>query len=136
MESKFWDGSPILASDVLAEAKRLSVEFPERIGRSEEGRCVYTEYDRDGASDNYGEPTKPVCIVGTAVYNLTGKFVPVSFEGFRIGTNDWRIALSAYDLDSFEKEHRAWSVLLDAQIRQDSRRPWGELFEEPETEEE
>lgn len=136
MESKFWDGSPILASDVLAEAKRLSVEFPEQIGHSGVDGCVYTEYNRDGESDNYGKPVKPVCIVGTAIYNLTGKFVPRNMEGSRIGTTNWMRALSAYGLLSGDTEHQAWSDLLDAQIRQDNREPWGELFKGPETSEE
>lgn len=136
MESKFWDGSPILASDVLAEAKRLSVEFPERIGRSEVDGCVYTEYGRDDESVNYGEPVKPVCIVGTAVYNLTGKFVPSSMEGNRIGTTGWMQALSAYGLFSQHPEHQAWAELYDAQAQQDSRVPWGEVFKGPETNEE
>lgn len=136
MESKFWDASPILASDVLAEAKRLSVEFPEQIGHSGVDGCVYTEYNRDGESDNYGEPVKPVCIVGTAVYNLTGKFVPGYMEGNQIGTAGWMEALSAYGLPMYSTEHQAWSDLFDAQIRQDARQPWGELFKDPETSEE
>lgn len=127
MEDKYWDGSPILASDVLAEAKRLSVEFPERIGSSEVSGCVYTEHNYDEETDTV-MTVKPVCIVGTAIYNLTGKFVPQSMEGYRIGTSRWMQALSAYVLDNGEPEFRAWQELDAAQGMQDRRVPWGRLF--------
>lgn len=125
MTDKHWYGGDVEIGEVLAEAKRLSVEFPNRIGSSETMGCVYTEYDVTASGDLYDHPVKPVCVVGTAIFNITGKYVAPDFEGTRIGTDKWVNALGVRDLDG----HRAWRELLDAQIKQDSRAPWGKLFD-------
>lgn len=128
MTDKHWYGGDVEIGEVLAEAKRLSVEFPDRIGSSDTVGCVYTEYDMSTPieGDLYDHPIKPVCIVGTAIFNITGKYVAPEFEGTRIGTDKWVNALGAHGFDG----HRAWRELLDAQIKQDGKTSWGELFDQ------
>lgn len=132
MTEKFWSGGDVLASALLAEAKRLSEEFPERIGRSDTDGCVYTQYEYNHG-DETSEPVCPVCIVGTAIFNVTGGYVPPVYEGNRIATDLWMEALGVRNLNSDHPERQAWGKLYDAQSMQDRRVPWGKLFQDEES---
>lgn len=130
-EELFWHGGGITPVELLAEVDRLKQEFPDRVGTSGKVGCVYTEYE---TTSDYALPVKPVCIIGTAVYNLSGKFVGPELEGSLIGINIWAEALGAGQVDevgdvcefSDEEQQEAFRACLDVQIKQDNGVPWGE----------
>lgn len=119
--AEFWRGGDVKPTQLLAEMIRLGEEFPDK-----HAACRYTDYEDDGET-----PTQPVCLVGTAIYNLTGKFVHSEFEGTRIGAMMWAEALGADNAVSWNREFTnpdeftAYKRAVSMQTNQDLGWSWG-----------
>lgn len=126
---EMWGGTGVTSSVLRMEVERLAGESPAR-----QAQCIYTNtvYNHDTEEE---VPTTPNCIVGTAVYNLTGRLVPRRFEGSTINANIWRQALgeeplqepiwgNANALNSSED----FLFVLHLQHAQDDDYTWGEAL--------
>lgn len=105
----FWTDEKVTTRALRAEVEKLAAEQPARTAK-----CKYTYYDQSGS------PLVPGCIVGQAVYNLTGKFVPAEMEG-SCTKNEWVRKLGGY-LDADLQFSRT------VQYSQDYGLTWGEAL--------
>jgi hypothetical protein len=120
-----WDGTGVTTAALKTEVIRLAEESPDR-----QAACVYTTsvYDYDKEEEVL---VKPECIVGTAVYNITGKLVPPFFEASNIKANRWREKLDQIPLSSDYAEANAdnsdadFLFVLALQGLQDNGHTWG-----------
>ena len=87
MSYTWWDGTGVDSATLRAEVERLAEEQPDKVAQ-----CIYTATQWDCDIENV-VPTSVVCIVGAAIFNITGSYVPESFEGMSINSNRWRSAL-------------------------------------------
>ena len=107
----FWTNEAVTTKALRAEVEKLAAEQPDRTAK-----CKYTYYDQSG------NPLVPGCIVGQAIYNLTGKFVPTEMEG-SCTENEWVYKLGGgLDLDADLQFSRK------VQFYQDGGQTWGEAL--------
>lgn len=121
MESMWWDGTGVTSTALRAEVERLGAAEGMRTAS-----CIYTEtvYDDDAVV-----PVEPVCIVGQAIFNITGKFVPGRLEGVSVNGNGWRELLGERATFRVADETNSSDDFLfvhTAQYRQDGGSTWGE----------
>lgn len=122
MKSMWWDGTGVTSTALRAEVERLGASEGTRTAS-----CIYTEtvYDDGDAV----VPTKPVCIIGQAIFNLTGKFVPGRLEGVSVNGNGWRELLgecATYRGVDETNSSDDFLFVYTAQYRQDAGSTWGE----------
>lgn len=87
--TELWDGTGVTSAALKAEVIRLAEENPDQ-----EAQCIYTRSYWTDDEVPVEVFTKPECIVGTAVYNITGKLVGPEYEGTAVGGGQWREALA------------------------------------------
>ncbi len=114
---EYWDGTGLTAEAVAREVYRLGQERPDFVYSEHFGTslCRYTHAGKE-----------PACIVGAAIYNLTGKPVDQNAMAESVADGSWRSRLGAWSV----KQTKAWEFLCAVQYRQDMRCPWGTAVEE------
>lgn len=124
-EVEYWDGT-LEPSALEFEVRRLAALQPDHV------------YDRDNYPDRaYGAACKYThtmlddskvagCIVGQAIFNITGKLVKQEDHGG--GVLDFLFMGTEYDRDSGEWSDRA-KFLANVQNHQDNGVPWGTAVE-------
>jgi len=117
--TEWWDGTGVTIQALKAEVIKLGTEFPDNTMA-----CTY--------STDEGEP---VCIVGRAVYNITGKPVNNSawFGQLNEAHGTWVKALGGdinkVDLGFSQEDLRAFYFVKFTQGRQDRGESWGDSLE-------
>ena len=125
-EVEYWDGTGVTASILEAHVRRLAAlqsehvydkdAYPDRgVGAS----CKYTHTLEDNSK-------VPGCIVGQAIFNITGKLVKQEDHGG--GVLDFLFMRSEHDGDNGEWNDRA-KFLANVQGHQDNGVPWGRAVE-------
>lgn len=123
--SEYWDGTGVTPEALEEEVRRLAAEQPDYVYDSKDfddtrggwsiPTCRYTHIQDDGAK-------VPGCIIGKAIYNLTGKLVNQQGSGIG-GVLDFGFMKPERD-ESFEWTSRA-RFLGKVQNMQDEGYPWG-----------
>ena len=114
---EYWDGTGVDIHALKAEVIRLGTEFPDKqVG------CVYSTAD--------GEP---VCIIGQAVFNITGKVVSnVTWWGQVSNSDQWVSALGGqvleYNLGFSTEGFAAFQFVARVQGHQDIGHTWSEAL--------
>lgn len=118
-ESVWWDGTGVTSASLRKEVERLAIHAGDT-----RARCLYTitEEEYNDQDESWTRtPVKPECVVGQAVFNLTGKYVPGSFEGCGISNSIWRNALGQ-DLSGQGDDD--FQFVLNVQSQQDNNQTW------------
>lgn len=125
-EVEYWDGTDVDAAILEVHVRQLGAQRPNHI-------YDYNEYpDRgDGANCKYTHTLEdnskvPGCIIGQAIFNITGKLVDQRF--YDGGVLDFPFMRDEYDWDNGEWTDRA-KFLANVQYHQDSQVSWGEAVE-------
>lgn len=121
-EVEYWDGTGVEPAVLEAHVRQLAAEQPDHV------------YDKDAYPDRYyGASCKythtlddnskvPGCIIGQAIFNITGKLVKQEDHGG--GVLDFLFMRSEYDRENGEWNDRA-RFLSNVQTHQDNGIPWG-----------
>jgi hypothetical protein len=114
MSVVYWDGEGVSVQALKAEIIKLGTEFPDKWAT-----CVYSLYGT------------PVCIVGRAVFNITGKVVENNdWFGQIDSSHRWIKALGGEPIvarNGFNTEdYDAYRFAADAQNYQDAGHTWSE----------
>lgn len=125
-ESEYWDGTGVEPAVLEAHVRQLAAEQPDHV------------YDKDNYPDRYvGAACKythtlddnskvPGCIVGQAIFNITGKLVDQEYH--QGGVMDFQFMRSEFTRDDEDYGH--WSdrakFLANVQNHQDSGLAWGD----------
>lgn len=121
-EVEYWDGTGVTPSILEAHVRQLAASQPDHVYDKDEypdvsvgSQCKYTHTLEDNSK-------VPGCIVGQAIFNITGKLVKQADHGS--GVLDFAFMRSEYDRDNGEWSDRA-KFLANVQSHQDNRDPWG-----------
>lgn len=121
----FWDGTGVNSSDLREEVERLATEKPETYAA-----CVYTSVQP--LADGPGSIITPGCIVGAAVYNLTGAYVPDEYERTGINNRNWLSSLGEEPdddyLESLTEKSEDFQFVYRVQRLQDGGQNWGDAL--------
>lgn len=119
---EYWDGTGVDAPVLEAHVRQLAAKQPDHVYDYNEytdstvgANCKYTHTHLDGSQ-------VPGCIVGQAIFNITGKLVRQADHGG--GVLDFGFMRTEYDRDSGEWSDRA-KFLANVQSHQDNKIPWG-----------
>lgn len=120
-EVEYWDGTGVDASVLEAHVRRLAALQPEHVYDKDEypdrgtgSACKYTHTLLDDSK-------VPGCIVGQAIFNITGKLVKQEDHGG--GVLDFLFMQKEYDRSNGEWTDRA-KFLANVQTHQDNGVPW------------
>lgn len=113
-EVEYWDGTGVEIQPLKAEVIRLATESPD-----ERKACLYST-----------DEGKPECIVGQAVFNITGKVVHNDDWFGQINASEkWATALGADPYADYlgysQEDYRAFQFVREVQYRQDNGDTWG-----------
>lgn len=131
--TEYWNGGDgVTVESLHDEVVRIAAEQPEHIYESPNGGgCFYTHYSDE-------EPPKPGCIIGVAIFNLTGKLVKQDGSypnelGGGINTWEWRNILGADAEDEWcapmhsdPKRELTHKWLARVQQEQDFKETWSD----------
>lgn len=120
-EVEYWDGTGVSPEVLEAHVRQLAAEQPDHVydkdaypDRGVGAACKYTHTLEDDSK-------VPGCIVGQAIFNITGKLVNQENHGG--GVLDFGFMRSEYDRN-YEWSDRA-RFLSNVQSHQDNGVPWG-----------
>lgn len=126
--TEYWDGTGVTAEALVEEVRRLAAEQPDymydptNFDDTSDGcalpKCRYTHYQNDGTR-------VPGCIIGKAIYNLTGKLVDQAVTGG--GVLDFPFMQEEYAYASGWSDQARW--LAAVQRNQDEKMYWGRAVE-------
>lgn len=107
--------------DLALVVNRLIEEHPERVNPTGVGSsaCIY-----------HDEETDERCLIGEALFVLTGRNVPSEFEGKGVGSlldNDAFCNYFGLPTDTEFVNDSTWGKLLRAQMEADRMITWGEI---------
>lgn len=130
---EFWSGGEgVTLQSLQAEIIRIAEDQPDHVYDSSNG-CLYTHN-----IENF--PT-PGCIVGVAVYNITGKMVRQFQDGgdddvnVSMNSDQWCALLGGIEQSYGEYVHKSVEAkrihrwLTRVQTEQDTSTPWGRAVE-------
>lgn len=117
--AEYWDGTGVTAGTLEGEVRRLAAEQPDHVYDATNfpdlkigAKCKYTHTLEDKSQ-------VPGCIVGQAIFNLTGKLVNQEIHGG--GVLDFRFMRDEYNLGWSDRAR----FLANVQYHQDMQKPWG-----------
>lgn len=118
--TEYWDGTGITAEQVGAEVRKLAAKRPEYVYDPENypdfndgnARCKYTHTLGDG------ETKVPGCIIGQAIFSLTGNPVDQSVHAGGVADLPFMAGVAS--------RHKTGTFLKNVQRNQDMKMSWGE----------
>lgn len=129
-EVEYWDGTGVEPAVLEAHVRQLAAEQPDHVynkdnwpDRNVGASCKYTHTLEDGSK-------VPGCIVGQAIFNITGKLVNQEDHGG--GVLDFGFMRSEYDRENGDGWTDRAKFLANVQAHQDNGEPWARAIERAE----